>query len=59
MKNGKKVINEYKKELDDLLDDNNYDGENELYNQEQEEDENSNEEDDEEATKKMMKKIKK
>ena len=48
MKNGKKVVNEYKKELDDLLDGNNYDGENELYNQEQEEDENSNEEDDEE-----------
>ena len=49
MKNGKKVVNEYKKELDDLLDNNNYEGENELYNKEQEEeDENSNEEDDEE-----------
>ena len=49
MKNGKKVVNEYKKELDDLLDNNNYEGENELYNKEQEEeDENSNEEDDKE-----------
>ena len=50
MKNGKKVVNEYKKELDDLLDNNNYEGENELDNkeQEEEEDENSNEEDDEE-----------
>ena len=45
-KNGKKVVNEYKKELDDLLDDN-YDGENELNEQEENEDENSDEEDDE------------
>ena len=36
MKNGKKVFNEYKKELDGLED--NYDGEDELNNQEEEED---------------------
>ena len=35
MKNGKKVVNEYKKELDDLLEDN-YDGEEELNNEENE-----------------------
>ena len=46
IKNGKKVINEYKEELDDLLD-NNYDGEDELNQEEQEinneEDEENNE----------------
>ena len=44
IKNGKKVINEYKEELDDLLDNNNYDGEDELN---QEEKEINNEEDEE------------
>ena len=36
IKNGKKVVNEYKKELDDLLEDN-YDGEDELKKEEEEE----------------------
>jgi hypothetical protein len=35
IKNGKKVVNEYKRELDDLLEDN-YDGEDELNNEEEE-----------------------
>ena len=52
MKNGKKVVNEYKKELDDLLEEDNYEGEDDLNNEENEEEEddndNVNEEDNEE-----------
>jgi len=50
IKNGKKVINKYKEELNDLLDEN-YDGEDELYqkeNEDSENDEDNNEIEDEE-----------